>query len=218
MHKIIAVSDMHGFLPEIAPCDLLIIAGDICPVWDHSIRYQSEWLGTNFVEWLDKVPASQIVATGGNHDFIFQFAKEKVPQHLRWKYLENESFIWNSYQFWFSPYIRHLPRWAFYLTAAEAELYCQNIPEETEILVTHGPPFGCGDKLEDGELVGCEFLRERCLALPNLKYVITGHIHSAFGQYELGKAKVFNVAYLGEDYKPKNKPVELYLKEKHCGE
>jgi hypothetical protein len=27
----VTLSDQHGYLPEIPPCNLLIIAGDVCP-------------------------------------------------------------------------------------------------------------------------------------------------------------------------------------------
>ena len=58
-----AVSDLHGNLPEIEPCDLLLVAGDICPVRDHSLGAQCEFLDAPFRAWLGRVPAAHVVET-----------------------------------------------------------------------------------------------------------------------------------------------------------
>jgi predicted phosphohydrolase len=71
-HKIIAVSDLHGALPTIPPCDLLLIAGDVAPTMNHSLRFQADWLDTDFRFWLESLPAQKIVFIAGNHDLVFQ--------------------------------------------------------------------------------------------------------------------------------------------------
>ena len=60
-----ATADLHGWLPPISPCDLLLIAGDICPPTD-----QRHWLDTNFRTWLVDSPARHVVATWGNNDVV----------------------------------------------------------------------------------------------------------------------------------------------------
>ena len=64
MINIIAVSDLHARLPNIPPCDLLLIAGDICP--DGSAMTQAKWLDTSFRAWLEKIPAKEIVGIADN--------------------------------------------------------------------------------------------------------------------------------------------------------
>ena len=60
--KVVATSDLHGTLPPIPACDLLLIAGDVCPVWDHKLFFQDIWLRTTFTDWLRAQPAKKIVA------------------------------------------------------------------------------------------------------------------------------------------------------------
>ena len=72
--RIVALSDQHGYLPEIPPCDLLIIAGDVCPdrfgpfVAMHNPDQQKSWFDRNGRLWLAKAPATHKVLTWGNHD------------------------------------------------------------------------------------------------------------------------------------------------------
>lgn len=75
--KIIVTSDLHGTLPEIkTEFDLLLICGDICPVWNHDRRYQKEWLNTDFADWIKSLPyknaLSRVVCIAGNHDYFLE--------------------------------------------------------------------------------------------------------------------------------------------------
>src|SRR4051794_28325438 len=88
-----ATSDLHGTLPTIEPCDLLLIAGDICPVDNHELTYQHQWLDGPFRNWLSECQgkAGAIVGIAGNHDFIFEREPATVAAlHLPWTYLEDD--------------------------------------------------------------------------------------------------------------------------------
>lgn len=77
--RVAAVSDLHGYLPPIPPCDLLIIAGDLCPdrgigpttARDH-VDLQETWLDGRFRDWAGAIPLPRThkLATWGNHDFV----------------------------------------------------------------------------------------------------------------------------------------------------
>src|SRR5688572_1054075 len=76
--RIAALSDQHGFLPDIPPCDLVIVAGDVCP--DGVGRatammrpdLQKVWFDDNIRPWLAAAPAVRRVLTWGNHDYCGQ--------------------------------------------------------------------------------------------------------------------------------------------------
>jgi len=78
-NQVCAISDQHGHLPEIPPCDLFLVAGDLCPTFDHSLSFQEGRLDTNFKYWLRDVDAKCKIFICGNHDFI----GEEKPQTLR---------------------------------------------------------------------------------------------------------------------------------------
>ena len=90
--RIAAVSDLHGFLPDpdsLLGCDLVIVAGDICPIQDHSPAYQREWLERKFAPWLQAVSVP-VVGCAGNHDIIFAPETKRFVPRLSWLYLEDE--------------------------------------------------------------------------------------------------------------------------------
>ena len=67
---IYAISDIHGYLPSIPPCDILLMAGDYNPY--RALADQIQWMNGPFKEWFHSLPARHIVWIGGNHDFALQ--------------------------------------------------------------------------------------------------------------------------------------------------
>lgn len=56
--RIGATSDLHGILPEIEPCELFFICGDIMPLSVQlNMPASLEWLKTEFIPW-DCVPCT----------------------------------------------------------------------------------------------------------------------------------------------------------------
>ena len=187
MLKLIAISDQHGYLPDIPPCDFLLLAGDILPV-NRSDRpsFQSNWMNFKLRKWLDKVPARHIIAVAGNHDSIFDGGtKRLVPKNLRWHYLQDSGVKLEGIKFWGSPHTLPCGDWAFRMPEDRIHLAWEAIPDDTQILLTHQPPFGYGDSpYANPELHhGCSYLLARIVALPRLRVHVFGHIHSGHGYY-----------------------------------
>ncbi len=212
--KIVAVSDLHGFLPNIPPCDLLLIAGDICPVTNHKLRFQADWLNTDFRFWLEAAPAEQIVFVAGNHDLVFQHEPSWVPKDLPAAHLQDGRLEWRGLKIWGTPWQPWFFDWAFNLREPELKTKWDLIPADTDILVVHGPPFGYGDAVprQSGvEHTGSPSLLARIEAIAP-KLVVFGHIHEGRGEWRVGKTVLANVTVLNGAYDPAFEPWVFQLK------
>jgi hypothetical protein len=67
----------------VPPCDLLLLAGDLCPLAEHAPAVQAEWLDGPFREWLGALAAGAIAAIAGKHDLVFEQAPDLVPSAPR---------------------------------------------------------------------------------------------------------------------------------------
>lgn len=133
-------ADLHGRMPDIwRDCDFIILAGDICP--DLPPDEQAQWLDGPFRQWL-KQQTIPIIAVAGNHDPVFECGLH--PTDLPWYYLENEAITINDRKFFGSPWC--LRSGAFSVNEDEelAPIW-ESIPKDTEVLITHYPPFGILD-------------------------------------------------------------------------
>lgn len=189
--RIVAFSDtegQHGGL-AVPDGDILVFAGDM------SMHGSSRAIGA-FNGWLGTLPHRDKIVICGNHDMLFE-RNLGVGRLLmsNCRYLQDEAAEIGGMKFWGSPWQPWFHDWAFNLPRGErlAEKWAL-IPDDTEILVTHSPPYGIGDDTGSGH-AGCEDLRRRVEQLKNLKLHIFGHIHESPGIFKDGGVVFANVSW-----------------------
>jgi Icc-related predicted phosphoesterase len=81
------------------------------------------------------------------------------------------------------------------------------IPADTDVLITHGPPYGILDEVQrDPRPVGCRDLMRRIEAIRPRVHIF-GHIHEGYGQIEQNGTVFINASVLDVRYQPVNAPV-----------
>jgi predicted phosphohydrolase len=207
--RVVAVSDLHGWLPSIPPCDLLLLAGDLCPLADHSDAAQRAFLAGPFRDWLEGVPAGAIAAVAGNHDLILAREPELLDP-LPLTYLCDGEAVVAGLRIWGSPYAVTFGDWAFMEGDAELEERFAVIPEGLDVVMVHGPPFEVLDRASRGVDTGSHALRHAILrARPAVG--IFGHIHEAHGEALLGDTRCFNVSLVDRWYVVSHAPTTFDL-------
>ena len=187
--RIIAISDTESrheqvSLPE---GDVLVCAGDITHNgWEREVA--------GFNEWLGGLGFHDIVVIAGNHDVAFERSPETRKLLTNCHYLQDEGVEIGGFKFWGSPWQPVFGNWAFNLRHGKplADKWAL-IPEDTDVLVTHGPPFGILDLPGFGNNAGCQELLERVRKIAPQLHVF-GHIHESAGTFEEGNTLFVNVA------------------------
>lgn len=197
--NIVCISDTHGKhagvrLPD---GDILIHAGDFMTYGDRLSEIAS------FNHWLSKQPHRHKVVIAGNHDLLFESdASLARTQIMAAAYLENSATEIEGVHIWGSPQQPRFLDWAFNVDRGPSiRRYWDMIPAETDILITHGPPFGILDKINpSGEHLGCE---ELTIAVQRVrpKLHIFGHIHGGHGKYQDNGIQYVNASVLDKNYR-----------------
>jgi Icc-related predicted phosphoesterase len=187
--RVVLVSDTHGFHDFDVPAgDVLVHAGDL--TGRGRLRELEE---AN--RWLASLPHPVKIAIAGNHDFCFQDEPAAARRALTAAiYLQDEGVEAAGLRFWGSPWQPWFYDWAFNLERgpALAEKWAQ-IPEDVDVLVTHGPPAGILDQTSDARAVGCaDLLRRVAIVKPALH--VFGHIHEARGALWKGPTLFVNAS------------------------
>lgn len=222
--KICFFSDPHGFHDEMTlpEADISICAGDISMSGNRTeIK--------NFMEWYEKQPVTHKVFIAGNHDYWFD---KEHPKSLNYKleddshldiipegitYLQDSSVTIEGIKIWGSPTTPFFHNWGFNKLPENLETYWDIIPDDADIIVTHGP---CANTVldkcaRDGHRAGCPSLTKR-IADIRPKVVAFGHIHEGYGiddkfiPDDEGNEKVtrlINCSVLNLQYYMANEPV-----------
>lgn len=219
--KVCATSDLHGFLPEIEPCDLLLICGDIMPLSIQTNMPASEkWLDETFIPWIENQPIDQAILIAGNHDFFMERSAMRATMMLNTRkltYLRNESTTYvsnygESITVFGTPYCKIFGHWAFMRSPDTLKEKYSAIPENVGILISHdAPQIGEVGMIKEGGWAGTEAgnvqLAEEIIC-KKPKWCFCGHIHS--GEHNITEydgIRLANVSLVDETYEPTNNPL-----------
>lgn len=186
---LVAIADTHLFHDDLVvpDGDILVHAGDL------TRNGNLEELAAA-AAFLRVLPHESKVVIAGNHDFCLQRAPVRARRKLQGlTYLEDEAATICGLRFWGSPWQPWFFDWAFNLPRGPAlAARWARIPTDTDVLVTHGPPRGHGDRTADDRREGCDDLLARVEAVQPMLHVF-GHIHEDRGTWRVGRTVVANV-------------------------
>jgi Icc-related predicted phosphoesterase len=215
------ISDLHGYHPELQGGDLLIIAGDLT-ARDTADQHM------DFMEWLGYMQNygtkyKKVIYIAGNHDAfldksIGSYGPLNTPASWNIIYLCDTGIEFEGLKIWGSPWTPTFFDWHFMKDRGEdIKKMWDLIPDDTDILITHGPAYGIQDEVKfsskgnGGKYAGCEELKNTLPRLKNLKLHVFGHVHEGYGQSTVNGVIHVNASIMDHEYKPVNKPIRIEL-------
>ena len=128
-------------------------------------------------------------------------------------YLEDSAVVVENFLLWGSPWSPEFCDWGFNLRRGpECAAAWRRIPGEVDVLLTHGPALGHGDRCSSGHRAGCEDLLAQVQArLLGCKLHACGHVHEGYGVTTDGRTLYANASSCTHQYRPTNAPIVLDL-------
>jgi predicted phosphodiesterase len=205
--RIVAISDTHGLLEglQIPDGEILVHAGDLTGYGElGQVRALNALLG--------ELPHRHKVVIAGNHDFCFERQPREAQAVLtNCIYLQDQPITLMGLRFYGSPWQPWFYDWAFNLQRGpDIRQKWDLIPAGTDVLITHGPPWGHGDRTDRGEQVGCQDLLEAVRRLRPALHLF-GHVHEGYGVTRDASTVCVNASICDSRYRPANRPVVLVM-------
>lgn len=192
--------------------DVLIHAGDFC---NEGKLPEVK----SFAAWLKKQPYRRKIVVAGNHDWPLYREKERAEAESLLEdagaiYLRDSATMICGNVVYGSPWQPEFCNWAFNLPRGhQLREKWKLIYDNTDVLVTHGPPYKVLDFVPRGEFVGDSDLLAR-LGQISPKLHVFGHIHYSRGEHHMAGTHFVNAAICNEAYAPVHKPIVVELEEK----
>jgi len=196
MIKIWCISDSHCkhkqlTIPE--DIDIVIHAGDASNYRDLS---QNDAEMHEFLLWFSKLPIKHKIYVPGNHDTSVEKGMHNFEDYGGIIVLINEEVTIEGIKIYGSPITPTFGvGWAYNSSHNKIHKYWDKIPDNTDILVTHGPAKGILDLTVNNGYYqcGCKTLLNKVLQIKP-KYHIFGHIHDESLIYNAGIFKPTNIS------------------------
>jgi Icc-related predicted phosphoesterase len=183
MLKFTCAADIHGdsnCLTHIGNqaitdgADAILIAGDICA----NRRYQEFY---KMLYTLSEHALVPVIITPGNHDF-WQ-AESFLDTHFGHRQtsvicLVDRLINFHGCFIYGTPWTIEYGTWNYMKKENDMP---DMFPYETDILLCHSPPFGCGDDIDCGKNIGSKRILDGIKSSPNISTVLFGHCHDRNG-------------------------------------
>ena len=180
--KIVFVSDTHCQHRRInvPDGDVFVHAGDflLSGNMDELASLQ------DFNTWLGELPHKHKLLTFGNHDRMMEMMPAMRAEITNARVFVDQWVEVDGVSFYLSPWTPRFPEgsdyWKFMRERNQMYTIWERIPPKTDVLVTHGPPYGGLDMTPYGR-AGDEALR-RIVARVRPRIHAFGHIHEGYGR------------------------------------
>lgn len=212
--KFACVSDthsLHGGITEFPEADVFLYAGDFTNNGAFNMRAV-----ISFNVWLASLPYKHKVVICGNHELGFDTIQKSEVQKIisNAVYLDQDSYEIEGIKIYGEPRQPEFHNWAFNVSRKGMFDIWDKVPKDTDILLTHGPPFGFGDRGGDWmQNLGCKHQADMLeYGDHQIKHVVCGHIHESRGHYRTQRADidVWNVSAVNDRVELQESPIVVF--------
>lgn len=194
------ISDTHNKHRELCipkeKIDIVIHSGDCANSHITAINLNEI---QEFFDWFDALEINRKIFIPGNHDVGFDRLSFRPEYKSHIDILIDKELIIDGVKFYGSPYTPSYGKcWGYMKDRGKMSGVWSAIPNDTDILITHGPPNGILDLSYDNRSIvqaGCTALRRRVF---NIKpyFHLFGHMHDQKNLFNYGTRQIDNTVYV----------------------